>query len=177
MTREAGMRSALWISFMCLVTSSACGIQRSRVDGSSFTALEKRATEDSVRLFVLGVAHDVSQDGPTAWEKHFADSPSFFMAVNGQLVFSNSESANQGIQSFARTIQHIELHWGDDIRVDPLSADLAVVATPWVEVQTDLKGHSATTSGFFTAIAENRNGRWQFRDAHWSEPVATPKAP
>ena len=132
---------------------------------------------DSVRRFVFDVANDVSQEGPTAWRRHFADSPSFFMAVNGNLAFPNSESATEGIQSFAHTIQHIDLHWGDELRVDPLTPDFAVVATPWVEVQIDLKGHHLTTSGFFTALAENRNGQWQFRNAHWSEPVPSLKVP
>ena len=61
--------------------------------------------------------------------------------------------------------------------LDPLGSRFAVVATPWVEVQTDLKGHQITTSGFFTALAENRNGQWQFRDAHWSEPLPASKVP
>jgi hypothetical protein len=171
------MRLAFWISLTILVTSSGWGTHRDFVDSSGLTSAQKHAIEDNVRRFVLDVAHDVSQEGPTAWRKHFANSPSFFMAVNGHLVFPNSESATEGIQSFARTIQHIELHWGDDLRVDPLTADLAVVATPWVEVQVDLKGRQVTTSGFFTALAENRNGQWQFRNAHWSEPVPPSKVP
>ena len=171
------MRLAFWISLTILVTSSGCGTHRDSADNSGLTSAQKHTIEDSVRRFVLDVAHDVSQEGPTAWRSHFADSPSFFMAVNGSLVFPNSESATEGTQSFARTIQHIDLHWGDDVRIDPLTADYAVVAAPWVEVQTDLKGHQVTTSGFFTALAENRNGQWQFRNAHWSEPVPPPNVP
>jgi hypothetical protein len=171
------MRRVFWISLTILVTSSACGTHRDFVNSSGLTSAQKHAIEDSVRRFVLDVAHDVSQEGPTAWRRHFADSPSFFMAVNGNLAFPNTESATEGIQSFAHTIQHIDLHWGDDLRVDPLTPDFAVVATPWVEVQIDLKGHHLTTSGFFTALAENRNGQWQFRNAHWSEPVPSLKVP
>jgi hypothetical protein len=141
------------------------------------TAEQKQVVEDGVRRFMLDVARDVSTEGPVAWHKHFADSPAFFMAVDGQLAFANSEAAAAGTDNFAKTIQHIELHWGDAIRVDALSAEFAVVATPWVEVQTDLKGHQATTSGFFTALAENHNSQWRFRDAHWSEPVPPVKAP
>jgi hypothetical protein len=66
-------------------------------------------------------AHDVTQDGPTAWRRHFADSPSFFMAVNGRLVFPNSAAATAGIQNVARTIKQIELRWGDDLPIDPLA--------------------------------------------------------
>ena len=169
------MRLTFWTSAIILAAWSGCWPQRTVVESSGTTSQQGQVIRDSVRRFVLDVARDISQEGPTAWRKHFVDSPSFFMAVNGQLVFANSESATQGIQSFARTIQHIDLRWGDDIRVDPLGADLAVVATPWVEVQTDLKGHDVTTSGFFTALAEKRNGQWQFRNAHWSEPVPPSK--
>ena len=171
------MRLAFWIWLVTLVTSSGCGTHRNSGDNPGLTTAQKHAIEDSVRRFALNVAHDVSQEGPTAWRKHFADSPAFFMAVNGHLVFPNSESATEGIQSFAQTIQHIDLHWGDDLRVDALNSDFAVVATPWAEVQIDLKGQQVTTSGFFTALAENRNGQWQFRNAHWSEPLPASKVP
>jgi hypothetical protein len=171
------MRLAFWLAFIALVTSSGCRTHGDSLDTSGLTSAQKHAIEDSVKRFALDVAHEVSQEGPTAWRKHFADSPSFFMAVNGHLAFLDSESATEGIQSFARTIQHIDLHWGNDIRVDPLTADFAVVATPWVEIQTDLKGHQVTTRGFFTAIAQDRDGQWQFRNAHWSEPVPPPKIP
>ncbi len=170
------MLLAFWISLTILVTSSGW-THRDLVDSSGLTSAQKHTIEDSVRRFALNVARDVSREGPTAWGRHFADSPSFFMAVNGHLVFPNSKSATEGIQSFAHTIQHIELHWGDDIRVDPLTPEFAIVATPWAEVQTDLKGHQVTTSGFFTALAESRNGQWQFRNAHWSEPVPPSKVP
>lgn len=170
------MRLAFWISLTILVTSG-CGTRRNFVDSSGLTSAQQHAIEDSVKRFALEVARDVSREGPRAWRRHFADSPSFFMAVNGHLAFPNSKSATEGIQSFAQTIQHIELHWGDDIRVDPLTPEFAIVATPWAEVQTDLMGHQATTSGFFTALAESRNGQWQFRNAHWSEPVPPSKVP
>lgn len=171
------MRLAFWISILALVASSGCRTRGDSIEGAGLTSAQRQAIEESVRRFVLDVARDVSQEGPTAWRKHFADSPTFFMGVDGQLAFADSKSAREGIQSFARTIQHIELRWGNEVRVDPLTAEFAVVATPWVEVQTDLKGQQATTRGFFTAIAQNRDGRWEFRDAHWSEPVAPAKNP
>jgi hypothetical protein len=167
-----------WLLLIPLVASLGCQGCRNSVDYSqSLTPARRAAVEDSVRQFTVAVAHDVTQEGPVAWRKHFADTPAFFMAVNGKLVFPNSGSATEGIQSFAHTIRHIDLHWGDDVRIDPLTPDFAVVATPWVEVQIDLKGQQVTTGGFFTALAENRNGQWQFRNAHWSEPVPPPKVP
>jgi hypothetical protein len=124
-----------------------------------------------VRTFMQTVAREVSQEGPTAWCRYFDTSPAFFMAVNGQLAFANSAAALEGTKNFARTISHIELHWGDDLRVDPLTSQFAVVAVSWHEVQIDHAGHEVTESGYFTGVAQYQNGRWFFRDAHWSEPI------
>jgi Domain of unknown function (DUF4440) len=134
-------------------------------------------TEDDVRAFTRTVSHDVTQNGPTAWRKLFSDSPAFFMASNGLLVFPNSAAATKGIQDFARTIKQIELRWGDDLRVDPLTPDLAVVAATYHEIQVNTAGQRVDEAGFFTGIAEYRDGRWQFRNAHWSVPVPPPPGP
>jgi hypothetical protein len=55
--------------------------------------------------------------------------------------------------------------------VDPLSAEFAVVAASWREVQIDSARHRIEESGMFTGLVELRKGRWQFRDAHWSSPL------
>lgn len=117
------------------------------------------------------VAHSVSQDGPTAWLKYFDSGPPFFMAVNGQMAFPNALASQQGTRKFAQTITHIELKWGDDLRVDPLTADFAMVALSWHETVVDVAGHQVDSEGSFTGLAEYREGRWQFRDAHWSSPL------
>jgi hypothetical protein len=49
------------------------------------------------------------------------------------------------------------------------------VATSWREVQVNPAGKRVNLSGFFTGVAEQRDGRWQLRDAHWSE-AAKPEA-
>jgi hypothetical protein len=133
-----------------------------------------RATESSVRAFTADVARNITAQGPLGWHQYFSDSPNFFMAVDGHLVFPDAQSASKGIDSLPSMIAKITLQWGDDLRVDVLSPDLALVASSFTEVQTDPKGHQRTETGFFTGLAENRNGRWQFRDAHWSDPVPTP---
>jgi hypothetical protein len=95
------------------------------------------------------------------------------MASEGKLVFPNRQAATRAIGELTQTIQHIELTWGDDLRVDPLTAEFAVVASSWHEVQSDKDGHKTTEDGFFTGLAERRNGQWQFRNAHWSVAAAT----
>ena len=137
----------------------------------------KVAIEDEVRHFASKVAQDVTQNGPTAWRKEFSDSPSFFMASNGQLAFANPQAAAKGIDELTRMIKQIELRWGDDLRVDVLTEDLAMVAASWHEFRVDAQGHRVEDGGFFTGLIEKQKGQWRFRNAHWSEPLPPPKVP
>jgi hypothetical protein len=123
------------------VLSAACG-SRHVVSSESqpLTAARTAAVEQGVRAFARAVAHDVTLEGPAAWRRHFAESPSFFMAAEGHLVFPDSASATAAIQDLARTIKQIELQWGDDLRVDPLAPDLAVVAASYHEVRVNTEG-------------------------------------
>jgi hypothetical protein len=147
--------------------------------GESQALTPERATavQDGVRAFMRDVAHDVTQDGPAAWRKQFADTPAFFMAVNGKMAFANSAEVTARLPQVALAIKQIELNWGDDLRVDPLAPDLAVVGASYHEAQVWADGHHVEDSGYFTGVAQYRDGRWQFRDAHWSEPVPPPQAP
>jgi len=121
------------------------------------------------------VAHDITQEGPSAWRRIFADSPSFFMASEGRLVLPNNAAATKVIQDLTRSIKQIELQWDDDLRVDPLTPDLAIVASSYHEVRVSTDGVRLDEAGFFTGTAEHRDGRWQFRNAHWS--VVGPPSP
>ncbi|MGB8540947.1 MAG: nuclear transport factor 2 family protein [Candidatus Acidiferrales bacterium] len=137
------------------------------------TAGTSAAVDTGVRDFMRHVAHDVTQDGPSAWRKYFAETPAFFMVVDGQMAFANSADATAGIQQVAKSIKQIDLKWGD-LRVDPLSLGIVVVAAPYHELQVWADGHRAEESGYFTGVVESRDGRWQIRNCHWSEPVPPP---
>jgi hypothetical protein len=132
---------------------------------------------DGVRQFARDVAHDVTREGPAAWHRHFASTPAFFMAANGRLVFSNATAATHGVEDLRHSIRSIELRWGDDLRVDPLTPDLAVMASSWSELRVAADGARMTDHGYFTGVAERRDGRWKFRDAHWSVGVPEQKPP
>lgn len=154
----------------CLALSLSCaGCNR------SLTRSNAAAIQSDVRAFAQTVAHDVTEQGPMAWSKHFADQPAFFMAVNGQMAFPSGAAAQAALPKVAQAYRHIDLQWGDDLRVDVLSPVFAVVAAPYREVQVNAGGQRVEDKGFFTGLAEYRDGHWQFRDAHWSS--ATPPTP
>jgi len=159
-----------WLVVAACFWVAGCGLHVE----SSLTPDEQQTETDGVRAFLRNVAHDVSKDGPAAWRGHFADTPAFFMAVNGSLAFRDSRSASEGIQNVAKTFKSIALQWGDEIRVDPLTARFAVVATTYREVLTTAGGQTMMSNGFFTGVAEKENGQWQFRDVHWSVPTVLP---
>ena len=148
--------------FLLLAAVLATGCQRSA---------DSAGVEAGVRAFANTVAADVTREGPSAWRRHFADSPSFFMAVDGRMAFADSAAATAGIRNAAQAMPRIELHWGDDLRVDTLGPNLAVMAATYHEIQHQSSGRVVDTNGFFTGVAERRGGVWQFRNAHWSSIV------
>ena len=82
--------------------------------------------------------------------------PVFFMAADGHMAFPNHAAAMAAIPELVRTIKQIELRWGDDLRVDPLTPDLAAVGTSYHEVRVSPDGHRVEEDGFFTGIAERK---------------------
>jgi hypothetical protein len=175
------MRIRPWILLIPLVLSLGCQRSRDSIEHSpALTPAQRTAVQEQVRQFTVAVAQDVTAQGPIAWTKYFADGPEFFMAVNGQLAFPSGAAAAQTIPQIGGAYKHIELRWGDDLRLDPLTENLCVVAdsyTEVVELQPGAAGPQGTQTGYFTGVAENRNGHWQFRDAHWSAPVVPAKIP
>jgi len=154
---------------MMAVACAACGTrQTDSVKSQPLSARREAAIDVDVRAFAFDVARDITAEGPAAWRRHFSESPAFFMAADGNLQFPDSASATAGIQALTRTIQHIDLKWSDNLRVDALAPDLALIATPYHEIIVTSSGSRVDSTGFFTGVTEFRDGRWRFRNAHWS---------
>jgi Domain of unknown function (DUF4440) len=163
------MRRAASIVLSAALAAAGCGADRGAATGANAPAAQARsAEEDSVRAFVHAVAAAVSREGPGAWRRAFADGPEFLMAVNGQLVFPDAAAAARGIEALTHTLPKIELRFGDDLRVDVLTGTFALVGSSYAEVQTDAQGRQHTDRGYFTGLAERRDGQWRLRSAHWS---------
>lgn len=134
----------------------------------NLTAQQTREVADSVQQMVEFIARDISHDGPIAWLRYFENTPDFFMASEGQLVFADNNSATTFIKNnLVKQIRKIELQWSN-IRIDPLTLKFANIAASWHEDITDFSGNKITEEGYFTAIAEKTLHGWQLRNAHWS---------
>jgi hypothetical protein len=159
---------------LCVIAIAGCtGVRTSR----SLTDDQTNAITSGVRTFVGTVADDLTRRGPAAWRDQFADTPAFFMVADGHLAFANNDDAKRGVEKVAASIAHIELRWGDPIRVDPLTPTLAMLAMPYHEVLSYTTGNKEEASGYFTGLAELGPTGWRFRNAHWSSAGKPPSLP
>lgn len=121
-----------------------------------------------VQQMADNIARDVSEQGPTAWLTYFADEPQFFMVSNGELAFTNYDSASVFIKStLSKTMPAIHLSW-NNVRIDPVTENLAVMGAYFHETITDGFGKHLNSDGYFTGTAEKTDKGWQLRNAHWS---------
>jgi len=172
------MRNWCWVLAVAAVCMMGCHAQRAIPEaGQSMTPAEKMAVEESVRGFMARVSQEVTTEGPTAWSKEFENTPSFFMASEGKLAFASGEAAAKAIPDLPKLIKKIALRWENDLRVDVLTPNLAVVGTTYQEVRESPDGEETTENGYFTGLVEKREGQWRFRDAHWSVVAPEPKKP
>ena len=49
-----------------------------------------------------------------------------------------------------------------------LTPDLALIGSSFAETLTDAQGRVTEERGFFSGLAERREGAWRLRSAHWS---------
>jgi hypothetical protein len=160
-----------------LLALTACARGDGTPPASGLSASTRAAVIEGVRQLARDAAHGVTREGPAAWHRYFSTAPAFFMASEGQVVFSSGSAATHGIDDLTHLIRSIELRWSDDLRVDPLTADLAVMGSSWSELRVGVDGARVTERGYFTAVAERREGGWVFRNAHWSVLPPEPRSP
>ncbi len=130
--------------------------------------MEFNAVQDSVRQMADLIARDVSSEGPVAWLKYFENSPDFFMASAGQLVFPSKDSAISYVKNkLVTTIKKIDLRW-NNLRIDPLTPRLAGISADFHEDIMGFDDRKMPVDGYFTGIAKQTSEGWQLRNAHWS---------
>jgi hypothetical protein len=139
-----------------------------RINNAPLNASEMELVKDSVKAMTDHISKDLSVRGPVAWLDYFEDGPNFYMASDGLLVFRDYQSAGKFINdTLVKTFVLIILRW-DQLRIDPLSINLASVSSGFHEELKDSAGKSIFTNGYFSAVAEKTSHGWQLRNTHWS---------
>lgn len=145
----------------------ACVIIACQTNNKPFAVAESKQVNDSVTLLMSNISKAITSKGPIAWLDYFENSPDFFMASDGQLAFKDYASAKTFItDTLVKNIPHINLKW-DKVRIDPLTTDLASIATDFHEKLTDISGKSLGFDGYFTATAHHSLAGWKLRNVHW----------
>ena len=156
-----------FISIILVVISISCNSNK-----ESLTQKELLAVHDSVQVMAESISKNVSDQGPVAWLRCFENTPEFFMAFDGKLTFPNYDSASHFINNtLVKIVTKIELRWSN-IRIDPLTLNLASFAATFHEDITGSTGKTVPEDGYLTAIAHKTTKGWQLRNAHWSGSLA-----
>lgn len=163
---------AFLLASILSVSISVCALGAETAGAAPLTASQAAAVSKDVRDFAATVSRGITQRGPAAWRDYFAESDAFFMVAEGRMIFESSDAVTRGLPQVAASIAHIELVWGDTLRVDPLTPTLAVMAAPYHEVLVDPAGHRIEASGYFTGLVELGPKGWRFRNATWSPATA-----
>lgn len=134
----------------------------------NITTLDSDGIRDSVYKMTESIAEDVTMKGPRAWLLYFEDTPSFYMASDGRLVFPDYDSARNFINNtLVHSISKIMLKW-KDIHTDVLSQEFTNISAAFHEDITDAAGKTISINGYFTALAHRAAAGWRLRNAHWS---------
>ena len=156
------------IFFLHFLVSCKSGEQKDRI------VYPVSVSKDVIQL-ADSIALDISKNGPAAWLYYFENSPDFYMASNGSLIFPDYATALRYIHdSLIHTIPHITLKW-TGIRVDSISPDHAFIASGFQEDITGANGTVNSIRGFFTAVARSTPFGWKLSGVHWS--IKSPSDP
>ena len=115
---------SIWVNPFAIIGFFFCFIISCSNNTETYTSNQFAIVRDSVQIMAESIAKDVSREGPVAWLRYFENTPGFFMASEGRLVFPNNDSATNFIKNtLVKSISKIELHW-NNIRIDPLTFNL-----------------------------------------------------
>jgi hypothetical protein len=132
------------------------------------TQFSSTETRKQLNQFAIVIENGVSKNGPIAWLNYFEDSPDFFMASNGDLVFKDYQDAHSFIINvLVKNISKINLKWRN-IKVDLYAMDWGSIGADFHEDLFDPSGKTIAVNGYFTATAHKTINGWRLRNVHWS---------
>jgi hypothetical protein len=137
--------------------------------------VESSAVKDSVTQMAARISIDISTHGPAAWLNYFENSPGFFMASDGMLVFKDYKTAKTyTLDTVVKNFKKIDLSW-KNLKIDPLTANYASLGADFHEDITLANGQSLSIGGYVTATAHFDGSKWRLRNMNWA--IKAPEKP
>ena len=151
-----------------LILAMSCLALACRTNNPALDPKERSVVTDSIRYMTSSLIHDLSIHGPVAWLNYFEESPDFFMVSDGQLAFKDYQSGKTFIESIlVKNIVTIHLQL-NQLRIDPLTSDLASIGAGFHEELTDTTDKIIMADGYLTGLVIQTNHGWKFRNLQWS---------
>lgn len=125
---------------------------------------------DSARALLVSVPTALADRGPSAWLDFFEDSPSFFMASDGAIAFSDRSAAETYLDGFSRSVSEMALEWHEP-RFEDLGGDVVVVTASYDETIRMHDGTESSFAGRMSGVIRRQANRWRFQHLHWSSPA------
>jgi len=125
---------------------------------------------------VASIPDALAERGPSAWLDFFEDSPSFFMASDGAVVFADPSAARDFLADFAPRVSAMTLTWHDP-RFEDLGGGVVAVTAGYDETIRMTDGAESSFGGRMSGVVRRTGGAWRLQHLHWSSPVAPAGGP
>ena len=153
----------------------ACGARTE----APLTAAERTAIADTLRTMIVS-AYDLTKQGDAVTRMMSLYPPTGnVVSASGGRVSVSRDSLEAGIRAFwqfvGQNMRDPKWTW-DDIHVDVLARDAAVVTATYHVPHRTPRGEPHTIAGAMTEVFQRRGGRWSVVQEHLSDLAASPAA-
>jgi len=150
-----------------LAGSAACGAS----NAASMSASEKRAIADSLKQLVVH-AYDLSRPDPVKSLMSLYPDTGRVISASGGVTTTTRPKLEEGIKAFwtyvGQNMRNPHWEW-TSMTVDVLAPDAAVMTSTYRIPHLTPMGMNHVISGAWTAVFQNRGGRWVIIQEHLSD--------
>ena len=155
-----------------LAAALACGPR----SGANMSATETTAIADSLKKLVVS-AYDLSRPDPVKSLMSLYPSSGRVISASGGVVTTTRADLETGIRAFwtyvGQNMRNPKWEW-TSMNVDVLAPDAAVVTSTYRIPHLTPAGMSHVIGGAWTAVFQNKGGRWVIIQEHLSDVQSNP---
>ncbi len=156
-----------WVVGIIAMSVFACG-RRSAADMS---AGEKKAIADTLKQLVVS-AYDLSKPDPVRSLMSLYPTEGRVVSASGGVITTTRPQLEQGIKAFwtyvGQNMRNPRWQW-TSMNVDVLAPDAAVMTSTYRVPHLTPMGMNHVIGGAWTAVFQNRGGRWVIIQEHLSD--------
>lgn len=164
-----------WLLGIPLAAALACGPR----SGANLSATERTAIADSLKKLVVS-AYDLSKPDPVKSLMSLYPPSGRVISASGGVVTTTRTDLETGIRAFwtyvGQNMRNPKWEW-TSMNVDVLAPDAAVMTSTYRIPHLTPAGMSHVIGGAWTAVFQNKGGRWVIIQEHLSDVQSNPNLP